>query len=301
MTDNHPSRFSIVILTYARDAILAQTLERLHSLTATRTDFEVILVDNNIERADREDMLRRFVHTHYLWNGRNDGVHARNDGMAAARGEYIVLLDDDVLVETADFLDIFADRFDRQSDLGAVTIAKYVRGETRARPDLIPHTRKDIDLTKAFQTFRFVGGCVGMRRRAIEQVGGFLPDFFYGLEEIELSYRIIDCGWRILYDPAIVAEELEHDAGRKPKREVQTRRLANKYIIDYLRMPMPEAIINVLLFTPYLLFRAGGDASVPGAVHQFFRWRRKEGRPKRKAISHSTAQYIRDCGGAVWR
>jgi GT2 family glycosyltransferase len=300
---NEPAdiRFSIVILTYARDAILAQTLERLYSLTNTRGDFEVILVDNNIERANREIMLQQFAHTNYLWNGRNDGVHARNDGMAAARGEYIILLDDDVLIETAEFLDIFADRFDTQSDLGAVTIAKYVRGETRARPDLIPHTRKDIDLTKAFQTFRFVGGCVGMRRQSIEQVGGFLPDFFYGLEEIELSYRIIDRGWRILYDPAIVAEELEHDSGRKPKREVQTRRLANKYIIDYLRMPMPEAIINVLLFTPYLLFRAGGEASVPGAIQQFFRWRRKAGRPKRKPISHTTAQYIRDCGGAVWR
>ncbi len=301
MSSSGNIRFSIVILTYARDAILAQTLERVRDLIGTRHDFEVILVDNNIERADREAMLTPFSHNNYLWNGRNDGVPARNDGIKAARGEYVILLDDDVFVETPEFLDIFADRFDRQSDLGAITIAKYVRGETKARPDLIPHTRKDIDLTKPFATFRFVGGCVGMRRAAIEQVGGFLPDFFYGLEEIELSYRIIDGGWRILYEPAIVAEELEHDAGRKPKREVQTRRLANKYIIDYLRMPMPEAIINVLLFTPYLLFRAGGEASVPGAIKQFFRWRAKKGRPARKPISHATAQYIRDCGGAVWR
>lgn len=294
-------RFSVVVLTYARDAILADTLVRLHQCLGARDDYEVILVDNNAERGERAALLAPFPHTQYLFSGHNKGVHARNDGFDAARGEIIVLLDDDVLVETPEMLDVFASRFAEDERLGAITVRKHVRGETRRRVDLIPHTAKDVDLTQPFLTFRFVGGCVAFRTACLREVGGFLPDFFYGLEEIELSYRIIDAGWRIRYDPAVSCEELEHPAGRDAKKRVQTQRLANKYIISYLRMPFPEVLVNAALFTPYLLIRQRGQASVVGAVRQFLSWRARPDRPPRKAISRTTADYIRQCGGSVWR
>jgi GT2 family glycosyltransferase len=246
-------------------------------------------------------LLDRFAHSQYLFSGGNKGVHARNDGFDAARGEFVILLDDDVMVETPAMLDLFAARFAEDERLGAITVSKHVRGETRRRVDLIPHTRKDVDLTSTFLTFRFVGGCVAFRTACLREVGGFLPDFFYGLEEIELSYRIIDAGWRIRYDPAVSCEELEHPAGRDAKKRVQTQRLANKYIISYLRMPFPEVLVNAALFTPYLLLRQRGQASVAGAVKQFMAWRSRADRPTRKAISRDTAAYIRACGGSVWR
>ena len=294
-------RFSVVVLTYALDVILAEVLERLWQYIGTRADAEVIVVDNNPLSADRAALLARFPDASIIGEGTNKGVVARNDGFAAARGEIVVLLDDDVLVETPEFLDRFAARFDADPRLGAVTIAKHVRGDNRRRVDLIPHTDKSVDLTRPFETFRFVGGCVGFRAAALAEVGGFLPDFFYGLEEIELSYRIIDAGWTILYSPDIAAEELEHPAGRRPKREVQTDRLANKYIISYLRMPFPWIVINYMLFTPYLMFFARGEVSVTGALRQFAHWLGRSDRPRRKPISAATTQYIRQCGGAVWR
>jgi GT2 family glycosyltransferase len=294
-------RFSIVILTYARDAIVHEVLARLARHLQGRTDYELVLVDNNIDRGERERWLEPFARSQYLWKGHNRGVIARNDGFDAAQGEIVALLDDDVFVETPDFLDRFGKLFNEDSDLGAVTIRKYVRGDSRRRPDLIPHTRKDIDLDNPFRTFRFVGGCVGFRLQTLREVGGFIPDFFYGLEEIELSYRIIEAGWTILYTPEIIAEELEHPAGRRPKRDVQTDRLANKYIISYLHMPFPQILANYAFFTPYLMFFARGEVSVWGAIKQFAAWLRKPGRPVRTPISSRTSRYIRACGGAVWR
>lgn len=290
-----------MVLTFARDAILAEVLDRLWQHIGARADVELILVDNNPPGLDRTGLLARFANGRVIGEGVNKGVVARNDGFAAARGEIVVLLDDDVLVDTPEFLDRFAVHFDAEPRLGAVTIAKHVRGDSRRRVDLIPHTDKTVDLTKPFETFRFVGGCVGFRAAALAEVGGFLPDFFYGLEEIELSYRIIDAGWKILYSPDIAAEELEHPAGRRPKRDVQTDRLANKYIISYLRMPFPWVIINYMLFTPYLMFFARGEVSVAGALRQFARWLARPDRPARRPISAATTRYIRQCGGAVWR
>ena len=296
----HP-RFSIIILTYAREATLAETLERLAGHLQGRSDYELLLVDNNIEAVGRAAQLAPFNAAKVLWDGRNKGVAARNHGIDVARGEFIILLDDDVFVDTPDFLDRFGALFDAEETLGSVTTRKYVRGETRRRLDLIPHTDKSVDLTRPFHTFRFVGGCVGFRTSMLREVGGFLPDFFYGLEEVELAYRIIDGGWTIRYEPDIVSEELEHPAGRRPKREVQTDRLANKYIISYLRMPQPWLLLNMVAFTPYLLYFAGGEASVSGAVRQFAAWLRKSDRPRRRPIGKAATRYIRACGGSTWR
>ncbi|WP_194920119.1 glycosyltransferase family 2 protein [Novosphingobium sp. NBM11] len=294
-------RFSIVILTYARDAVLAQTLERLASHIGGRTDCELILIDNNTDAVDRSDQLAPFPVRQVVWNGANKGVVARNQGFAAAKGEFVVLLDDDVFVETPDMLERFAALFEEDPALGAITVRKYVRGETRRRVDLIPHTDKSIDLTRSFLTFRFVGGCVGFRLRALRETGGFLPDFFYGLEEIELSYRLIDLGWKILYTPDIVCEELEHPSGRRPKRDVQTDRLANKFIISFLRMPQPYVWINMIAFVPYAYLFARGEMDVAGAIRQFRAWLKKPGRPERRPIGSRAVRYIRSCGGAVWR
>ncbi len=296
-----PPRFSIVILTYAREAILAENLDRLAADLANRDDYEIILVDNNPEAFDRSAALARFHAVRVLWDGANKGVVARNLGFVAARGEFVVLLDDDVFIETPDFLDRFASRFATDAKLGAITVAKHVRGETRRRVDLIPHTDKSVDLTRPFPTFRFVGGCVGFRTAALRETGGFLPDFFYGLEEIELSYRLIDRGWSIHYDPAIVCEELEHPAGRRPKRLVQADRLTNKFIISFLRMPSPYVWINLVAFPPYAWFFARGQIDVGLALKQFVAWLRRPDRLRRQPIGAPARRYIRACGGHLWR
>jgi Predicted glycosyltransferases len=294
-------RFSIIVLTYAREAILAETLARLADYLGDRSDYELILVDNNPEPHDRSGLLDRFACVKVLWDGVNKGVAARNLGFDAAAGEYLILLDDDVFVETRDFLDVVAQRMDADPAIGAVTIAKHVRGETRRRVDLIPHTDKNVDLTQPFETFRFVGGFVAFRADALRETGGFLPDFFYGLEEVELSYRMVNRGWKILYDPAIVCEELEHPAGRRPKRDVQAERLANKLIISFLHMPSPYVWINYLLFPPYAFYRAEGDIDLMRAFRQFFAWLGKPGRRRRDPIDARARSYIRACGGSLWR
>lgn len=115
---NNGLRFSIVILTFAREAILADTLDRLAGHLEGRTDYELLLVDNNPEDFSRSAQLARFNLAKVIWDGRNKGVAARNLGFDMARGEYVILLDDDVFVDTPDFLDRFAAAFDADDRLG---------------------------------------------------------------------------------------------------------------------------------------------------------------------------------------
>lgn len=301
MSDVAVPRFSVVVLTFARDFLLADVLGRLRERDGGRTDYEVLLVDNNPEPGDRERLLATFPAARYFRDGHNKGVVGRNVGIDAARGDFILIVDDDVFMETDDYLTGFERLFDAEPDVGAVTIRKHVRGETGKRVDLIPHTSKSVDLDSSFLTFRFVGGCVGFRTAALRQVGGFFPDFFYGIEEVELAYRLVDGGWKIRYSPDIRVEELEHPAGRKSTRDSQTDRLTNKYIMSWLHMPFPEILANYALFTPYIAYRVRGQIKVGAAMVRFARWLRRRDRPARKPLSLDAQRYIKACGGSVWR
>ena len=294
-------RFSIVILTYARDEVLERLLAALADLLPGRDDYEAVLVDNNADDRDRALMLARFPHQQYVRCAFNKGVIARNDGMDAARGEIIVLLDDDVFVQTPQFLDVFDRLFAQNAALGVVTIRKLDHETMRTKRETIPHTRKDVNLESSFKTFRFVGGCLGFRAQVHRDLKGFSEEFFYGLEEIEYSYRVIEAGWEILYSPEVLAIEYEHPGGRRPTVEVQTMRLTNKFIISHIHMPFPQIMVNYALFPIYISLMQRGQVRIGRAVGDYLRWIRRPQRTRRQPIGARAQAYIRACRGSTWK
>ena len=294
-------RMSIVILTYARDETLKATLARLLAKLGPRPDVEVVLVDNNTDALDRAGMLSGFANFQVVKTLTNKGVSARNDGMAVAHGEVIALLDDDVLVESGDFLDRFAAVFDANPEVGVIMAKKLDVKTMTQLPECIPHTRKDVDVNQPFLTFRFLGGLVGVRRRMFRQVGGFSPEFFFGLEEHEYSFRIVQGGWKVMYIPDVVSVETNASGGRTNRYDAQTDLLCNRYMIAYLHMPFFSMLINQVLFTGYLYMKERGQISIVRAVRNYLRWLGKPDRARRRPIDRRAQNYIRACGGVTWR
>ena len=294
-------RYSIVILTYARDTPLQLTLSNLKSMLGEHEDTEIVLVDNNSDDRDRSEFLHGFLHQQVIKTGRNKGVSGRNDGMDAARGDIIALLDDDVLVRTDDFLEEFRAVFDNHPDVGVVNVRK-LDGKTMLQlPECIPHTDKHVDTSKPFFTFRFVGGLVGMRRSMHRELGGFSSEFFYGAEEREYSYRIIKAGWKIYYSPNVIAVETNDQGGRRNRTALMTDTLANTYIIAYLHKPILAFAIDLVLFTIFLCWKERGRVDLILAMSKFGAWKRSANRARRRPLDADALAYIRACGGATWR
>jgi GT2 family glycosyltransferase len=292
---------SVVVLTYGRDPVLKETLATLQAMMGDRADVEVVLVDNNPDDVDRAPMLAAFAHSQWVRTGENKGVSARNDGMDVARGELLVLLDDDVLVATPGFLDIFEAVFRAHPEVGVVSVRKLDGDTLTVLPRTIPHTRKDIDIDRAFFTFRFIGGLVGLRRSLHRELGGFDRRLFYGEEEREYSYRIIKAGWKMYYEPAITAVETNSQSGRGDRGRVYTDFLANRYMIAYMHRPALVMAYDVVVFTAHLLWVERGRPNVPRAMALFLRWLAQPDRPRRKPIGARERAYIRACGGTIWR
>lgn len=94
---------SIVVCTYNRAESLRDTLRALRALQpAIGRTWEVIVVDNNSKdqtKAVVEEAQRAWPLLRYEFEGAQGLSHARNRGIACARGEVILFTDDDVLPE----------------------------------------------------------------------------------------------------------------------------------------------------------------------------------------------------------
>jgi GT2 family glycosyltransferase len=291
---------SVVILTYNRDAVLAETLAVLRRMAGDRQDIEVILVDNNPDAVDRLPLLADFPHARVVRMGGNKGCSARNDGMAVARGELIVLLDDDVVIATPGFIERFEAVFAAEPEVGVVNVRKLDGATGTMLSAAIPHSRKTIDTSRPFFTFRFIGGLVGFRAAVWRQVGGFDRDLFYGEEEREYSYRIIKAGWKIYYEPSIEAVETNAVGGRRSRASLYTDLLVNRYIIAWLHRPALVVIYDAFVFTAHLLWLER-RLNVMQAVARFVRWLGRPDRARRDPIGPQVRAYIRACGGTLWR
>ena len=94
-----------------------------------------------------------------------------------------------------------------------------------------------------------------VRRRAYEQAGGYFVDLFYGHEELELSWRLIDHGWRIRYLSEAAVFHPRTDIGRHPDGWRMTGR--NRVAIARRTLPWPVAILHVAAWLVLGLWRAG--------------------------------------------
>ncbi len=94
---------SIIVCTYNRAESLAETLEALHKQKVPAgINWEVIVVDNNSSDHTQAIITEKQQHWPRLrheFESQQGLSHARNKGIACARGEIILFTDDDVLPE----------------------------------------------------------------------------------------------------------------------------------------------------------------------------------------------------------
>ena len=89
-------KLSYVIVTYNRREPLLRTLEILHATTPLPAgEWEAWVVDNGSTDGTLDALRERFPRVNVIARERNEGVWSRSYAFAPARGEYLILLDDD--------------------------------------------------------------------------------------------------------------------------------------------------------------------------------------------------------------
>ena len=219
------ARLGIVIVGYNTRGLIRRCLQAL-AASPPACDWEVWVVDN-ASRDGSVDMLRsEFPWTKVLANPHNVGYAvAVNQGLAATRAEYVLVLNPDIVVR-ADAVTRLLEFMDAHADAGIAgarllntdgslqyscrsfytPLTLLLRRTLLGR--LFPHSREirrhlmlDYDHRTPRAVDWVIGACMMVRRSAVEAVGGMDERFFLYFEDVDWCYRMGRQGWKVYYVP----------------------------------------------------------------------------------------------------
>ena len=220
---------SIIILTWNSEREIGACLASLErGLRAFPS--EVIVIDNGSQDQTCAVVQKTRPLAQLVCNAENRGVApARNQGIRLAQGEYVLILDDDTVVQ-AGALDCLIRYMEDRPEVGLcgpkLTDADGgLHLSCRRFPTLIDKLARRLPAILGQKVTReaemadwnhrtiravdyVIGACQVIRRRALQEVGLFDERIFYGPEDIDLCLRLQQAGWRVVYNPeAVIVHE----------------------------------------------------------------------------------------------
>lgn len=238
---------SIIIANWNGRHLLEQFLPSV--LDAIRDCDEVIVVDNGSSDGSVDLLKTQFPQVRLIALPRNYGFSvANNIGALAAKHEIIVLLNNDMKPEKG-FLEPMLEHFD-DPNVFAVS-AKLLRFD--GSPDFANRNRLAISggfisvvweqdeekLRLPERQFHAPGGGSAFDRKKFLALGGFDPIFSPAyFEDVDLSLRALQNGWRIIYEPRSIVWHLGAQTGRiRPRWFFELLSFRNFWLYNFLHAP----------------------------------------------------------------
>jgi GT2 family glycosyltransferase len=190
---------SLLISTRNRRADLLRTLRVM--APAFLPGHEVMVLDDASEDGTAETVATEFPAVRLLRHEVRTGyIAARNELLAAARGELAISLDDDAEIATAGFLDRIAEHFAAHPRCGVLAL-RIFWGRTLPASTL-PASTGVADPPRRVQSFV---GCGHVWRLEAWRSLPPYPAWFemYG-EESFASYELLRRGWEVHYLPSVL-------------------------------------------------------------------------------------------------
>lgn len=220
------TKLSIIIVNYNVKHFIEQCLISVDNACAN-IKAEVFVVDNNSVDGSCAMIKERFPQVKLIENKKNVGFSsANNQAIKKASGEYILLLNPDTVVEEDTFVKCLQ-FMDSNSDAGGLTVrmidgkGNFLPESKRALPTPTVSFYKIFGFTRLFpRSKRFAryylghlsenetneieilpGAFMFLRKEALNKTGLLDEDYFMYGEDIDLSYRIIQTGYKNYYYP----------------------------------------------------------------------------------------------------
>lgn len=219
-------KLSIVIVNYNVEYFLEQCLNSVRD-ACKDLECEVFVVDNQSVDGSVKMVEERFPEVKLIANKENLGFsRANNQAMRLAKGDYVLLLNPDTVIQE-DSLRKVVDFMDKHPDAGGLGVrmvdgkGNYLPESKRGLPTPEVAFYKIFGLTSLFsRSKRFAryylghlpenevneieilsGAFMLMRKKALDEVGLLDEAFFMYGEDIDLSWRIIQGGYKNYYFP----------------------------------------------------------------------------------------------------
>ena len=194
-------KYSFIVPVFNRPDEVDELLESLCSQTFR--DFEVIIVEDGSQKPCKDvcDKYASILDLHYYAKENSGPGQSRNYGVERAKGDYVIILDSDVVVPEG-----YLTAIESQLSSDNCQLVCW-GGPDAAHPSFTPVQKAiSYSMTSFFTTGGIRGGKkkldkffprsfnMGIRRDVYQQLGGFSKMRFG--EDVDFSYRIVEAGYQ---------------------------------------------------------------------------------------------------------
>jgi GT2 family glycosyltransferase/Tfp pilus assembly protein PilF len=237
-----PVLSSIIIPVFNNLDLTRQCLESIWNYTDA--PHEIIVVDNGSTDGTREYLnnMEAAGGVRVIANPTNLGfAKASNQGAQAARGDYLVFLNNDTIVQPGWLEELIAcsRKYDKIGAVGAkllfpddtVQHAGVAFNERKLVYHIYQHYDRDHPAVNKEREFQAVtAACMLMKKEVFFEVGAFDEGYLNGFEDVDLCFKLREQGYKIVYTPRPVVYHLESKTpGRHDRNSENSRLLRSKW------------------------------------------------------------------------
>ena len=239
-------QLSVIIVNYNAKQLLENCLLSLQK-AIQKIAGEIIVIDNNSTDGTSEYLPPAFPVVKFTFNKENYGfAKACNQGFKFSSGKYVLFLNPDTVLPETCLTDCIS-FFETHSDAGAVGVrmidgeGEFLKESKRGFPSPSASFYKLFGITAIFPQSKLFskyyqghlpekenspvevlsGAFIMIKREVFEKIGGFDEDFFMYGEDIDLSIRILQLGYKNYYLGKISITHLKGGSTTYNYRHVQ--------------------------------------------------------------------------------
>ena len=184
---------TVVFVVYNRRDELRTSLGKMLAESDYEGDVEVIVVDNASSDGSADMVREEFPSVRLIVRDENIGASAWNEGFAIAKGEWVLILDDDAYLPADGLTRALAAADEHGADQVSFKVI------STADPDYVFSDKYRTGL------FTFWGCACLIRTEALLRAGGYDPEIFIWANELELTMKLLDMGYCHLHFPDVSA------------------------------------------------------------------------------------------------
>jgi GT2 family glycosyltransferase len=260
---------SIIILNYNGKKYLDACFDSISKISYPENRYEVIMIDN----CSHDDSVD-YVIQHYPWVKvvrlkRNYGFTAGNNiGVKLSIGEYIVFLNNDVVVSRDWLIELVENAIQYPNSI--VTSKAYFLHD----PEIINHDgskatlvgrgfclnfgAKDNAFPNSIKKSRYViqpyGASMLIKKSIFEELGEFDEDYWTSLEDLDLGLRAWLYGYKVIYAPSSIFYHAVGGTAGKGSRMTDTmifHTTKNSYMNIFKCFDLPHVLLGVFFSLVY--------------------------------------------------
>jgi GT2 family glycosyltransferase len=210
---------SVIIVNYCSWGLLENCLQSLQNIEQEEFSFEVIVVDNSLDKKKLNRFKQQFSNFSFYANEANTGFsHGNNLGVKKAKGNYYLFLNPDTIISKAALFDLF-NAAKKNVDLGVISCQQInEKGKKQDIRKLFPTGFTHFGISRAL--YRLInkkqlnkkfsnkkkqvfpdwasGSILLIPKIWFKKVNGWCEDFWLYYEDVDICKRIQNLGGKIV-------------------------------------------------------------------------------------------------------